>query len=300
MVADGIVCHCPICEGKSEVYYCSGQHQMFKCKDCETAFLYPMPSAEFLDKFYAQFHKSFETGGGYELFEAASSRSFNRKIKIIKQRVKSSGEKIRLLDVGCGKGYFVEKCVEAGMDAQGIDLSSTAIEFARNAGRPCNRGRVEDIDSKKHQFDVVTFWATIEHLPDLLSALIKIRELLTPGGALFFDTGVGSDWLDNLLPGVVQWYDPPQHLFVFSPEGIKVVLQKANLEVKSIDLNFESSNLRKVLKSIRGIFFGTVVRSATCLARVRQSPILFTRYALGNLMLIEARKGVAPDEFENK
>ena len=41
-------------------------------------------------------------------------------------------------------------------------------------------------------FDVVTFWATIEHLPDPGAMLRHIFDILKPGGRLFLDTGIGA------------------------------------------------------------------------------------------------------------
>src|SRR5205823_1984563 len=83
-------------------------------------------------------------------------------------------------------------------------------------------------------FDVVTFWATIEHVPDPSAMLRHIHEVLKPGGRLFLDTGVGADWLDRLLPGVVQWYNPPQHLFVFSFDGMRKCLRSAGFQTIAI------------------------------------------------------------------
>lgn len=281
---------CPICDGTASPFYSVGEYRMYKCCECFTVFLHPMPSASFLSKFYERFHEVYELGGGYELFEKATSRSFREKIKIIKRRVCRKGEALRLLDVGCGKGYFVKACIEEGIDAQGIDLSPTAINQAQKMNLPCRVGRVEDVECELPQFDVVTFWATIEHLPDPLVTLTRMAALLKPGGSLFLDTGIGFDWLDNLLPGVVQWYDPPQHLFVFSRQGVTTVLRKAGLTVTNLDPNFDCSHVRCFMRMVRGIIFGSMVRLASLLTKVTQKPTYFTRFALGNLMLIEAQK----------
>jgi SAM-dependent methyltransferase len=263
---------------------------MYKCSKCLTCFLFPIPSESFLTEFYAKFHNNYETGGGYELFEVASSRTTLKKIELIKRHVCANPEKIKLLDVGCGKGYFVKACIEAGIDAQGIDLSTTAINIAREMGLPCQVGKIEDIASELPQFDVVTNWATIEHVPDPLSTVKAMASLLKPKGSLFLDTGIGSDWLDNLLPGVVQWYDPPQHIFVFSKKGIAITLKKAGLTVLRIDSNFERSHVRRFLRIARGLVFGIITRVASCLGMVKQRPTLCTKFAIGNIMYVHAIK----------
>jgi len=281
---------CPICSGMGTPHFCNSEYRMYKCCDCLTVFLFPMPSVSFLNNFYARFHESYEHGGGYELFEAATCRTFSKKIEIIRQKFCDPNGKLRLLDVGCGKGYFVKACIEKGIDAQGIDLSPTAIKQAQMMGLPCRTGRVEDFDSDMPQFDVVTFWATIEHVPDPLETLTRMTSLVKPGGHLFLDTGVGSDWLDYLLPGVVQWYDPPRHLFVFSRKGMKCILEKAGLTVISIDANFESSTARRFIRIVRGLIFGATTRLASIFCAVTQKPTFSTKFSLGNLMFVEAKR----------
>lgn len=89
----------------------------------------------------------------------------------------------RLLDVGCGTGFFLDRARESYSTA-GVDPSSIALAM-------CERRRLEDVKqgsatdlSSLHgeRFDLVTLLDVIEHVDDDISALQAARATLVPGG----------------------------------------------------------------------------------------------------------------------
>jgi SAM-dependent methyltransferase len=215
---------------------------------------------------------------------------FPAKVQLVRKAL-GPGQ-VRLLDVGCGKGFFLKACAEAGIEATGVDLSSTGVAYARdNLHMKAMCGKVHDLKKELGTFDVITFWATIEHLPDPIAVLKDLNELLRPGGSLFCDTGIAADWLERLLPGLTQWYDPPQHLFVFSPRGITKALDDAGFTVVRLDPCFERTRGRRFLRITRNAFLAVGFRAFAWLGRMNfGTSFAFTRYPLGNLMTIEAVK----------
>lgn len=280
---------CPICSQSSDPCFQAGEHRMYRCKSCQTAFVHPIPTEEYLTSFYSSFHLNCESGGIYEEFESRASADFATKIAMIQ----SAGwePEFRVLDVGCGRGFFVKACVNAGINATGVDLSDSAIEYAVEELKvEAYQGRLVDLVNTLGEFDVVTLWATIEHVPDPLELLRDIYKSLKPGGRFFLDTGIGCDWLDKLLPGMNQWYDPPQHLFVFSEEGIQKIVRAAGFEVISINRCFERSTLRLAIRNVRGLGLSLGLRIIAALGRMHANEFCFTRFPLGNLMSLMARK----------
>jgi len=221
----GIVA-CQICGSMSGPVFSAAEYTFYRCVFCRTAFVHPTPSAEKLSTFYERFHQAKSQGGMYDDFEERMRSDFPSKLSLIKA-AHPPGWHGRLLDVGCGKGYFVRSCADAGIDAAGIDISESGIAFARdNLAVTAYAGSLSELKNNIGTYEVATLWATIEHLPDPVRILSDISHVLEPGGRLFLDTGIGDDWLDRTLPGRVQWYDPPQHLFVFSSKGLELVLEK--------------------------------------------------------------------------
>jgi SAM-dependent methyltransferase len=88
----------------------------------------------------------------------------------------------RLLDVGCGTGFFLEAAAEKYAVA-GLDPSPQAVGFCLARGlRGVREGGVASLAGMTSEFEAVTFFDVIEHLPDDLGALTLARQILRPGG----------------------------------------------------------------------------------------------------------------------
>jgi SAM-dependent methyltransferase len=264
---------------------------MYRCTRCRTAFVHPVPLDQELTDFYARYHLSDDAGGQYDEVEDRMRADFPAKLDLVANH--APGAK-KLLDVGCGKGFFIRAAVDRGLDAQGIDLSESGVHHATQTLKV--RAIAGDLHAMKDQlgrFEVVTFWATLEHLPHPQQTLRDIFDVLEPGGRVFLDTGIGDDWLDRLLPGVTQWYDPPQHLFVYSADGVRRLLNDTGFQLEHADWNFERSGVRRTIKTVRNAVLGAGLRFASAVGRMRQGQFGLTRYPVGNLMSVIGRKPAA-------
>ncbi len=80
----------------------------------------------------------------------------------------------RVLDIGCGGGYYLEFMNRLGLDVTGIDASPYMINLAReHLGNRCslNRGMAEDLPYEDNEFDLVVLINILEFLDDPLEAL---------------------------------------------------------------------------------------------------------------------------------
>ena len=109
----------------------------------------------------------------------------------------------RLLDVGCATGLLVEEALREGLDAEGIDVSSWAVERA-NARVP-GRCRVLNLDQAgaadfPAPYDFIALHSVIEHLADPGHALDLLFRLARPGGLVYVQT-LNSDSLMHRILG---------------------------------------------------------------------------------------------------
>jgi len=127
----------------------------------------------------------------------------------------------RMLDLGCGLGWFTERLAEIG-EAHGIDLSAEGIARARER-RPDIKylsGNVYEAPLPTNYFDVVVSQEVIAHVEDQPKYVERAAEVLRPGGHLIITTG-NKFVMDRL--GEVGWH-------VFPPEHIERELSRGELK----------------------------------------------------------------------
>jgi len=289
---------CHICGGPCRRDVVFAGYRYWKCTDCFTSQVLPQPSPEQLRSYYDDYHLSDEVGGVYDEVEDRMKADFPTKVRMVLKY--AAKENPRLLDVGCGKGFFVKAALNADIRAEGIDLSRSGVEYAVNTlGVKATTGRIQDqkVEGWKESFDVVTLWATIEHLPDPQSVVQAMHGCLKPGGVLLCDTGLGHSLWERILPGHSQWYDAPQHLFVFSERGLIRLLETSGFSIVHVDTNFERSLVRRWVRWLRH-FLICVVGWACLSPLLGRGGLHYMRqqakWPLGRLVSIVARKEVTP------
>ena len=121
----------------------------------------------------------------------------------------------RILDVGCGTGANLKMLATHGR-AEGVDISSQAVDFCRERGLDSVRlGAAEQLPYENGSFDLVTALDVVEHLDDDVAGLREMRRALRRDGrvllfvpAFMFLWGVQDDVSNHrrryTLPGLLK------------------------------------------------------------------------------------------------
>jgi SAM-dependent methyltransferase len=151
----------------------------------------------------------------------------------LKAARKRAGE-MKVLEVGCGMGYFTYALARSGYDVRGVDLSPKAIVWASEQYGPYYANRtLSELLAEGSRYDVVIMNQVIEHLPDVLGFLAKALRLLSPEGELILTTPNKSAY-----PASVWESDlPPVHLWWFSEESMRYLAKCHGCTVSFVDFS---------------------------------------------------------------
>ena len=129
--------------------------KVHRCPSCGLGFLDPRPSESEIEGLYRSEYFSEQYDGGIE----PNSLQYQRRLRGEKHRtkfiqsIKRSG---RLLDVGCGYGYFLDACRRRGYTVQGLDVSEWAAQYAiRKLGLALTIGKIDEVSFPSGHFDII-------------------------------------------------------------------------------------------------------------------------------------------------
>jgi len=92
---------------------------------------------------------------------------------------------IRILDIGCGSGCFLEYALYRGHDCIGIE-KNPGKALSENIRQRIKITSIDNIQTDELQsFDVITFWDCFEHLQSPFQILDKIKPILNTNGTVF-------------------------------------------------------------------------------------------------------------------
>jgi ubiquinone/menaquinone biosynthesis C-methylase UbiE len=103
---------------------------------------------------------------------------------------------LRVLEVACGRGGFVQELARAGAHVTGCDFSMAALHVGRSKLQLMNgktraaliQGDAQGLPFASGSFDIVVSCETIEHVPDAHAALREMWRVARSGAKLFLTT----------------------------------------------------------------------------------------------------------------
>ena len=184
-----------------------------------------------LDAFYASFDEQFR-GTREEIKERMKVY-----LPLIRQHGIGSAE-MPILDVGCGRGEWLELLKEQQLRGVGVDSNRVLV------GQCAERGLdvvEEDLISyvkglKDASFGAVTGFHIVEHLPieTLVQFLNETVRVLKPGGAVIFETPNPQ----NVLVGSCNFYFDPTHRNPLPNQVMRFLLESRGfVRVEVLKLN---------------------------------------------------------------
>jgi SAM-dependent methyltransferase len=136
----------------------------------------------------------------------------------------------RILDVGCGTGDLAAVFARRGWQACGIEPSTQAARFARDAGVDVVNGTLEDAPWADGSFDAIVFNHSLEHIDDPADAVARAARLLRPGGLLAIAVPNFGSWHRRAFGSAWFQLDLPRHLQHFDRDSLASLLRRGGLQ----------------------------------------------------------------------
>lgn len=253
--------HRPVVSGQDRLHGGPGDFAVVKCGGCALLFTCPRPDEQSLAAYYP---KDYEPHAATEHWRPPEPWRFKDRLRLqsLVHRfgyghldVSAAGWVTRAmlplirrpsfrlpefrglgraLDVGCGAGSYLWRLRTMGWNVQGLDPAPAAVAAARAQGLTVFQGTVDDFAGEGAPFDLIRLASVLEHLPDPVGSLNRLRQWLSPEGRVELVVPCArsiSFWFFRS-----EWFplDLPRHLIHFTPRTLARVAQQAGFEIERI------------------------------------------------------------------
>lgn len=192
---------------------------------------------------------------------------FDKSADLIESRTRT--DRGRLLDIGCGYGYFLQDMKCRGWKVEGIEVSEVGRDFVRETWDiQVYAEPLESLALPENLFDVVTLFYVIEHVDNPLALLREVNRILKPGGLVFLRWPHSTPIIRILGPfsGKLDLYHTPYHLYDFSPSTMEKMLESCGFkETKTMIVG--NTRPSKKLDRWTSVIFGEVGEAVYYLSR---------------------------------
>ncbi|MDR1199444.1 MAG: class I SAM-dependent methyltransferase [Prevotellaceae bacterium] len=232
---------CPLCgsikispEFICKDYFASGeQFEIYICRQCGFLFTNNFPSNNCIGKYYdsPQYisHSDTKKGLTNKLYHFVRAYMLKRKLNFVcKQSKKKTG---KILDIGCGTGYFLNEAKHKGWETFGIEKNEQAHKLAVEYFDLLVKPEAHIYKFPKESFDVITLWHVLEHLENLNEIMEKMHGLLLQDGIVVIAVPNCASYDARHYKTYWAGYDVPRHLWHFTPETMKLLAEKFKFNI---------------------------------------------------------------------
>lgn len=239
--------NCPLCGQDANQFrdwFEDGSVKVAECGACHFKFLNPYVSPESMVEIYSSAESMTRANEKlsryYENFETSETKKYFEYCVDVLGALTPPGE---LLDIGCGRGKFLQVAREAGWKVTGLEPAKEHADYAsRVQGFNVLNTSIEQAFLHQESFDVVTLWDVIEHVENPKEVLRKVESWLKPGGFLLVATPNHESLLNSLAKGIfflsgrsvrkpLEFFFVPEHVLYFTPSTLRKLIRESGFEL---------------------------------------------------------------------
>lgn len=210
-----------------------------KCSNCGFVFMLQIPSEEELNDFYSKYSYASE---GY--LPPMTVVSYNKLL----DEFEGYNQQNTILDIGAGRGWFLEEARKRGWRVYATEYSETAVELMDANGINAKSGALNPHNFEGVKFDIITSFEVIEHINNPKEELSIIYDLLRNGGLFYCTTPNFNSAMRYYLKSAYNIIFYPEHLSYYTKSTLNRLLiqngfKKRRLLTTGISLSRISSSV---------------------------------------------------------
>ena len=219
------------------------EFSILKDEESELLITSPRPKSEDLGSYYESESYISHTDSKHTLldkiYQIVKKYSITKKVRLVQSFMTANASEKSVLDIGCGTGDFLEACQKKGFRISGIEPNEKAKSIAENK---LNQKMNSDIFKlSPQQFDCISMWHVLEHVPNLTDYILELKKKLKPKGVLIIAVPNHKSYDAKYYGKFWAAFDVPRHLWHFSKKSIQLLFEKNELKViKTIPMKFDS------------------------------------------------------------
>jgi 2-polyprenyl-3-methyl-5-hydroxy-6-metoxy-1,4-benzoquinol methylase len=216
-----ILCH------SSDIYNLSGyeKHQLSKCGTCGFVFMTRIPTNDELESHYKLY--------SYASNSVVSPLTINS-YQLLLDEMEIYRKNNTIIDVGCGKGWFLLEARKRGWDVYGTEFSDEAIKVCKENGIKMEKGDLNASAFGSVKFDIVFSSEVIEHVNNPVTQFEQMFEILRPGGLLYLTTPNFNCYLRYKYKANYTIIEYPEHLSYYTKSTMHLGLTNAGFRKKKL------------------------------------------------------------------
>jgi len=201
-------------------------YRMVRCTQCGLLRSDPILSDEDLGRLYS---------GSHFTYAAEAVFTGTTYLDYLRETLPLVRERGRIMEIGCGSGFFLERALDEGFaEAWGAEPSVAAVEQASERVRSRIRiGLYDRTTFAPEQFDLICAFQILDHAPDPAAMVRACVEHLRPGGIVLFinhDAGALSARLLGELSPIVD----VEHTVLFDQGTMRHLFEHCGLRVQRV------------------------------------------------------------------
>jgi 2-polyprenyl-3-methyl-5-hydroxy-6-metoxy-1,4-benzoquinol methylase len=220
---------CPVCGStQRRTEFSKHSVEMVCCLKCATRYSSQI-AADLNDVYQNPAYVVYTREDTDEHYNYRRERFGRERVGILEKHCGDLSDK-NILDVGCGNGYFLSVAMEKCPNCYGAEFSEKLRAFTQlKTGLTVFKENLDELP--KRDFDIITLFDIIEHIPDPVSFMKSVDGILNPGGFILIFTPNFDSFSIKVMGHYSSIVDPTEHIVLFTLPSLRFLANSLNYDV---------------------------------------------------------------------